>query len=122
METAHEAARDTGRDRSRLALCLSGGGYRATLFHLGAARRPHELGLLGRLETISSVSGGSVFADCVAGQRLRENAPQLMPADPLPAAPPHPEWMDEAKARRALRASHKRISLGRLVARLRGRS
>lgn len=51
---------------ARLALCLSGGGYRATLFHLGAARRLHELGILGRLDTISSVSGGSLFAAMLA--------------------------------------------------------
>jgi NTE family protein len=53
--------------REGLALCLSGGGYRATLFHLGATRRLHELGILGRLNTISSVSGGSIFAGMLAG-------------------------------------------------------
>jgi NTE family protein len=47
-------------NRTRKALCLSGGGYRATLFHLGAMRRLNELGLLSRLDTISSVSGGSI--------------------------------------------------------------
>jgi NTE family protein len=57
--------RDRGR-RKGLALCLSGGGYRATLFHLGAVRRLHEVGLLERLTTISSVSGGSVFAGVLA--------------------------------------------------------
>lgn len=49
-----------------MALCLSGGGYRATLFHLGAVRRLHEVGLLARLDAISSVSGGSVFAALLA--------------------------------------------------------
>ncbi|MFO0914364.1 MAG: patatin-like phospholipase family protein [Pirellulales bacterium] len=43
-----------------MALCLSGGGYRATLFHLGAIWRLNELGLLGQLKRISSVSGGSI--------------------------------------------------------------
>jgi len=46
--------------RAGAALCLSGGGYRATLFHLGALRRLNEVGLLSRLNTISSVSGGSI--------------------------------------------------------------
>ena len=46
----------------RLALCLSGGGYRAALFHLGAVRRLNELGVLSKIETISSVSGGSILA------------------------------------------------------------
>ena len=42
------------------ALCLSGGGYRATLFHLGALRRLNELGVLPGLDAITSVSGGSI--------------------------------------------------------------
>jgi len=45
-----------------MALCLSGGGYRAMVFHLGALIRLNELGLLGRLARISSVSGGSITA------------------------------------------------------------
>jgi len=46
--------------RAGNALCLSGGGFRAALFHLGALRRLNEVGLLSKLNTISSVSGGSV--------------------------------------------------------------
>src|SRR6266566_10119491 len=45
-----------------LALCLSGGGYRAMLFHLGALWRLNELGYLPRLDRVSSVSGGSITA------------------------------------------------------------
>jgi NTE family protein len=45
-----------------IALCLSGGGYRAMLFHLGALWRINELGLLPRLARISSVSAGSIVA------------------------------------------------------------
>jgi NTE family protein len=51
---------------------------------------------------------------CVAEQRVREKAAHLLPPDPPAAAPPHPEWMDENKARRALRNSHKRMELRRL--------
>jgi NTE family protein len=43
-----------------VALCLSGGGYRAMLFHVGAVWRLNELGYLRRLNRISSVSGGSI--------------------------------------------------------------
>ncbi len=50
------------RERRGVALCLSGGGYRAALFHLGAVRRLNELGVLGRVDTITSVSGGSILA------------------------------------------------------------
>lgn len=52
--------------REGVALCLSGGGYRAALFHLGALRRLNELGILSRLRTITSVSGGSIIAAHVA--------------------------------------------------------
>jgi NTE family protein len=47
--------------RAGSALCLSGGGFRATLFHLGALRRLNELGVLGHLDMVSSVSGGSIM-------------------------------------------------------------
>jgi NTE family protein len=42
------------------ALCLSGGGYRAMLFHVGSLWRLNEFGFLPRLNRISSVSGGSI--------------------------------------------------------------
>ncbi len=45
-----------------IGLCLSGGGYRAMVFHLGALWRLNELGYLGRLSRVSSVSGGSITA------------------------------------------------------------
>src|SRR5215813_5016514 len=45
-----------------VALCLSGGGYRAMLFHLGALWRLNELGQLSKLDRVSSVSGGSIVA------------------------------------------------------------
>lgn len=56
------------RSRWGIGLCLSGGGYRATLFHLGALRRLNELGILGRddFRTVSSVSGGSIIAALLA--------------------------------------------------------
>ena len=43
-----------------MGLCLSGGGYRAMLFHLGTIWRLNELGLLSACNRISSVSGGSI--------------------------------------------------------------
>ncbi len=49
-------------ERKGMALCLSGGGFRATLFHLGALRRLNELGVLAKITTITSVSGGSIMA------------------------------------------------------------
>jgi NTE family protein len=45
-----------------IALCLSGGGYRAMMFHVGCLWRLNEAGLLGKLSRVSSVSGGSITA------------------------------------------------------------
>ena len=45
-----------------IALCLSGGGFRAMLFHVGVLRRLNEGGYLPSLDRISSVSGGSITA------------------------------------------------------------
>src|SRR3954451_11457744 len=44
------------------ALCLSGGGYRAMLFHTGVLWRLNDAGLLPQLKRVSSVSGGSIVA------------------------------------------------------------
>lgn len=45
-----------------VALCLSGGGYRAMLFHLGTLMYINARGLLPKIDRISSVSGGSITA------------------------------------------------------------
>jgi NTE family protein len=78
---------DVGRDapESGIGLCLSGGGFRAMVFHLGALIRMNEAGYLSRLKRVSSVSGGSItaavlgmkwqnleFAEGVATQLVRE--------------------------------------------------
>lgn len=58
-------------DNSRLpaiGVCLSGGGFRATLFGLGALRYLAEAGVLGRVAAVSAVSGGSVAAAVLADQ------------------------------------------------------
>lgn len=57
-------------ERQGIGLCLSGGGFRAALFHLGALRRLDELQILCRIWTISSISGGSIVAAHLA-DRLR---------------------------------------------------
>jgi hypothetical protein len=40
-----------------MGLCLSGGGFRAMLFHLGAIWRLNQAGMLPQLNRVSSVSG-----------------------------------------------------------------
>lgn len=46
----------------RFGLALSGGGFRATLFHLGLVRYLSETGRLGNITHICAVSGGSILA------------------------------------------------------------
>ena len=49
VETGKPERVETG-----VALCLSGGGYRAMLFHVGAIWRLNEFGCLPTLERVSS--------------------------------------------------------------------
>jgi len=49
-----------------IGLCLSGGGYRAMIYHVGAIIRLNELGFLPRISEIASVSGGSITAGLLA--------------------------------------------------------
>lgn len=65
--------------KPEVGLCLSGGGYRAMLFHLGGLLRLQELGILAKVDRISSVSGGSIVAGLLGlrwtqlGIRARNN-------------------------------------------------
>jgi NTE family protein len=51
----------TDESGAKIGLALSGGGHRAALFHLGVLARLAEVGLLRRVEVISTVSGGSIL-------------------------------------------------------------
>ena len=51
-----------------LGIALSGGGFRATLFGLGSLWRLNDAGLLGKLDRITSVSGGSIIAGVLANR------------------------------------------------------
>jgi NTE family protein len=62
VDTGSPQDDDPRNPQEGIALCLSGGGYRAMLFHLGALTRLNEWGYLKRLARISSVSGGSIAA------------------------------------------------------------
>jgi len=53
-------------DTNEIALALSGGGFRATLFHIGSLVRLNELGYLPRIHRVVSVSGGSIAAALLA--------------------------------------------------------
>jgi predicted acylesterase/phospholipase RssA len=58
LPTSRAAARTFGR---RFGLALSGGGFRASLFHLGVLAALAEHDLLRPIEVLSCVSGGSIL-------------------------------------------------------------
>jgi NTE family protein len=58
-----------------MALCLSGGGYRAMLFHVGTLWYLNDARYLEKLARVSSVSGGSIAAG-VAATRWKELSAQ----------------------------------------------
>lgn len=60
------AERSTSRNGTGLA--LSGGGFRASLFGLGSLWRLNEVGWLGTLRRVTSVSGGSLTAGVLAAR------------------------------------------------------
>lgn len=47
---------------NKLGLALSGGGFRASLYHLGLVRFLRDAGILPQITHITSVSGGSIIA------------------------------------------------------------
>jgi len=65
-----------------IGLALSGGGFRATLFHCGALWRLNELGYLQKLARVSSVSGGSITAGLLGLKwpKLHRSAEEILRA------------------------------------------
>lgn len=52
---------DESVKQKRIALALSGGGFRASFFHIGVLSELARLGLLKHVTAISTVSGGSII-------------------------------------------------------------
>lgn len=77
-----------------IGLCLSGGGYRAMMFHVGVLWRRYETGVLKTIQRISSVSGGSITAgvlgarwsDLGVAQPAKNSLKALLAAHPKLAA------------------------------------
>ncbi|ULQ59394.1 patatin-like phospholipase family protein [Brucepastera parasyntrophica] len=69
------------KDGLKLGLALSGGGIRATIFHLGILKFLAEAGLFNRIASISSVSGASL---CIGLVLAKNNL----------AWPSGPEYLD----------------------------
>jgi NTE family protein len=55
-------------DGTTLGIALSGGGFRATLFGLGSLWRLNDASLLGKLDRVTSVSGGSILSGILASR------------------------------------------------------
>lgn len=72
---------------ARIALCLSGGGFRASLFHLGSLRRLNELGVLSRIDTLSCVSGGSIIGAHLADKLVAHGTIRPAEWEPIMEAP-----------------------------------
>jgi NTE family protein len=101
LTTSGDAAYLPNRHRSGVALCLSGGGSRAALFHLGVVRRLNEVGLQTAVDTITGVSGGSIFA-----AHLAASLPTTMPRGTvIPDFDDHVRRPFEAFCRRNLRTA-----------------
>jgi predicted acylesterase/phospholipase RssA len=57
--------------KPQLWLTMSGGGFRAALYHFGCLKRLHELGLLSQVYGISATSGGAFTASLWATSGMR---------------------------------------------------
>ncbi|HVP55429.1 MAG TPA: patatin-like phospholipase family protein [Candidatus Eisenbacteria bacterium] len=66
LPPVHDHPDDPKQPTDGIALCMSGGGYRAMLFHLGSLWRLNELHYLKKLNRVSSVSGGSITSGVLA--------------------------------------------------------
>ena len=62
----HDAPPKVRKIKEGPAATLSGGGYRAMLFHLGFLWRLRDAGMLEEIQCFSSVSGGSITAGALA--------------------------------------------------------
>lgn len=69
VKVAQEAAAfqwGEGKAQAGIGIALSGGGFRAMLFHAGALLRMNELGLLSKAKRIAGVSGGAITSGYLA--------------------------------------------------------
>lgn len=60
--TPSRSSPDRDLSRPRVGLALSGGGFRATAFGLGALRALHDRDVLNDVNVVSGISGGSLLA------------------------------------------------------------
>ena len=61
IDSIEPPSAESGSDKPRIGLCLSGGGFRASFFHLGTLRYLEEASIMEKVEVVSTVSGGSII-------------------------------------------------------------
>jgi Patatin-like phospholipase len=81
---------DRSKSASLSALCLSGGGIRSATFNLGVLQALAKIGLLGKFDYLSSVSGGGYIAAWLRTWMSRENVAGVVKALGNPAEPRNP--------------------------------
>ncbi len=84
---AHRIATDSGtRPQDGLVgLALSGGGVRSASFNLGVLQALHEVGLFGKIDYLSTVSGGGYVGSCVSS--IYAGGAEAFPFDHNPGEP-----------------------------------
>jgi NTE family protein len=60
--------------KKKIGLALSGGGYRAAAFHLGTLRKLDQMGILDKVDILSTISGGSITgaAYCLSKENYKD--------------------------------------------------
>jgi len=100
-----------GLTDARKATLSDAGGYSQRLVSEVIARVRTDLDAFTAAEMRVLENHGYFAADYAVRRHLTA---LISPGSPPPAAP-YPEWMDEAKVRVALRDSHRRVSLSRIM-------
>ena len=88
IASIEQPSAESGSDKPRIGLCLSGGGFRASFFHLGTLRYLEEAGIMEKVEVVSTVSGGSIIGAYYLVQmerklRARRNLDRLEACDEI---------------------------------------
>ena len=68
-------------EQRKVGLALSGGGFRASIFHMGVLRRLNELNILNKIDVISTVSGGSIVGTYYVVNKDRWTGIQMLEED-----------------------------------------
>ncbi|HEY6350372.1 MAG TPA: patatin-like phospholipase family protein [Candidatus Angelobacter sp.] len=94
VQAAEEAALGSGR-AARTALCISGGGIRSATFALGALQGLADLGILEKLDYVSTVSGGGYIGSWLTAWKQRLNGlKDVIPKLKSSASPVPPRQID----------------------------